>query len=214
MSDTAILKIKTRQSKSKGANNTLVRDGYLLANIVERGKESISIATPRDEFRRSLNANGRNAIYTLEDDANNSYTVMVREVQLKPVVNEFHHVDFHVVSLTEEITVDALVNIIGQDSVEAKGFIINRIYDMIPVTGFPQNIPDTIDVDVTGLEANDSITMSQIKLDKVTSDLEDDELIVSISEPRMEVEEDADEDTDADAAETDAEVPVISDDNE
>ncbi len=192
MSDKVILKFKTRQSRSKGPNKALRNEGYLLGNIVEKGKDSIAVALKRDEFRRSLNTNGRNAIYTLQDEDNNSYMAMVRDIQLKPVLNEYHHIDFQVVSLTEEITVDVLINILGQDSVAAKGFIINRNYDTIPVTGFPQNIPDVIDIDVSGFGLDDSITMADVKLDKVKSELEEDELIISISEPRV-VEEDEDE---------------------
>lgn len=207
MGDTANLTFIKRQSRTKGANNSLINDGYLLANIVERGKDSISIALKKDNFRSSLNSNGRNAIYSLTDDDKNTYTVMIKDVQLKPIINEFHHVDFQVVSLTEEVTVDVIINIIGQSSVEVKGFIINRSFDSISVTGFPQDIPDTIDVDVTGLTVNDTITMGDIKLDKVKSTLDDDELIISISEPRMEIEEDEDGDeTSAD----NVEVPVIA----
>lgn len=206
MGNTAILNFSKRQSRSKGANNSLINDGYLLANIVERGKESISIALKKDDFRRSLHENGRNSIYTLEDDDKNSYTVMIKDVQLKPIVNDFYHIDFQVVSLTEEVTVDVIINIIGQASVETKGFIINRSYDSIPVTGFPQDIPDMIDVDVTGFDTNDTITMGEINLDKVKSELDDDELIISISEPKMEVEEEDDEEVSVD----DVEVPVIT----
>lgn len=208
MSDTAILKFNTRETKTKGANNALLHDGYLLGNISERGKDSTSISIKKDEFRKSLHANGRNAIYTLEDDDNNSYTVMVKDIQLKPLVNEFHHVDFQVVSLTEEITIDVMIDVIGHESVAAKGFIVNRTFDTIPVTGFPQNIPDTIEVDVTGFGLDDTITMADIKLDKVTSELDDDELIVSINEPKMEA---VDEDTDEESADAGVEVPVISD---
>lgn len=204
MGNTAILNFSKRQSRSKGANNTLINDGYLLANIVERGKDSISIALKKDDFRISLNENGRNSIYTLEDDDKNSYTVMIKDVQLKPIVNDFYHIDFQVVSLTEEVTVDVIINIVGQASVEVKGFIINRSFDSIPVTGFPQDIPDTIDIDVTGLEANDTITMGEVNLDKVKSGLDDDELIISISEPRMEVEDDDE------ASADDVDVPVIT----
>ncbi len=204
MGNTAILNFSKRQSRSKGANNTLINDGYLLANIVERGKDSISIALKKDDFRNSLNENGRNSIYTLEDDDKNSYTVMIKDVQLKPIVNDFYHIDFQVVSLTEEVTVDVIINIVGQASVEVKGFIINRSFDSIPVTGFPQDIPDTIDIDVTGLEANDTITMGEVNLDKVKSRLDDDELIISISEPRMEVEDDDE------ASADDVDVPVIT----
>lgn len=198
MSDKAVLKFKTRESGSKGANKTLINEGYLLANIVEKGKESISVAIKKDEFRRSLNTHGRNAIYTLQDDEGSSYTAMVRDVQLTPLVSDFYHVDFQVVSLTEEITVDVLINIIGQDSVAARGYIVNRNYDTIPVTGFPQDIPDTIDIDVTGFEVDSTITMADIKLDKVKAELADDELIISISEPKTETEdEDGEEDADA-----------------
>ncbi|NLJ90193.1 MAG: 50S ribosomal protein L25 [Clostridiales bacterium] len=198
MSDKAVLKFKTRESGSKGANKALINEGYLLANIVEKGKESISVAIKKDEFRRSLNTHGRNAIYTLQDDEGSSYTAMVRDVQLTPLVSDFYHVDFQVVSLTEEITVDVLINIIGQDSVAARGYIVNRNYDTIPVTGFPQDIPDTIDIDVTGFEVDSTITMADIKLDKVKAELADDELIISISEPKTETEdEDGEEDADA-----------------
>ena len=134
---------------------------------------------------------------------------MVRDVQLIPVSNELHHVDFQVVSLTEEITVEVLINIIGQASVEIKGFIVNRAYDSIPVTGFPQDIPETIDVDVSGLGLNESISMGDIALNKVKTELDADELIISISEPRAEAEDDEDADDDVDV---DVEVPVISDD--
>ena len=190
MSDKAVIKFKTRKSRSKGANKALVNEGYLLANIVEKGKESISVAVKKDEFRRGLNAHGRNAIFTLQDDDGGSLTAMVRDIHLKPIINDFYHVDFQVVSLTEEITVDVSINIIGQDSVGARGLIVNRNYDTIPVTGFPQDIPETIDIDVTDFGVENSVTMADIKLDKVKAELEDDELIISIIEPKAETEDD------------------------
>lgn len=190
MSDKAVIKFKTRKSRSKGANKALVNEGYLLANIVEKGKESISVAVKKDEFRRGLNAHGRNAIFTLQDDDGGSLTAMVRDIHLKPIINDFYHVDFQVVSLTEEITVDVSINIIGQDSVGARGLIVNRNYDTIPVTGFPQDIPETIDIDVTDFGVENSVTMADIKLDKVKAELEDYELIISIIEPKAETEDD------------------------
>lgn len=203
MSNTAKIKFKTRESRSKGSNNALINDGYLLGNIVEKGKESISVAFKRDDFRKALNSNGINAIYTLEDGENNSHTLMIKDIQIKPVTNEFHHVDFQVVALDVEITVEVLINIVGQASVESKGYIINRNYDAIPVTGFPQDIPDTITVDVTGFDLDSQALMSDIELDKVKSELDDDELIISVSEPKIEEEDDED------AEEIDVEVEVI-----
>lgn len=206
MGDTAVLKFIKRQSRSKSANNLLMNDGYLLANIVERGKESISIGLKKNEFQNSLSTNGRNSIYTLKDDNNNSYTVMVKDIQLKPIKNEFHHIDFQVVSLTEEVTVDVFINIIGQSSVEKKGLIVNRNIESIPVTGFPQNIPDRLDVDITNFDANDTITMGDIELDKIKSELDDKEVIISINEPRSEVEETED----VEESTGDVEVPVTT----
>ena len=55
----------------------------------------------------------------------------------------------------------------------------------------------------SGLEANDTITMGEVNLDKVKSGLDDDELIISISEPRMEVDDD-------EASADDVDVPVIT----
>ena len=206
MSDTAILKFEKRVSRSKGANNELRNKGYLLGNIIEKGMDSVSIAVKKDEFRRTLNNFGRNAIFTLKD-GDDSYTAMVKELQLKPIVNDFQHVDFQVVSLTQEITANVFINILGLESLESKRLIVNRHLDIIPVIGFPQDIPDAIDIDVSNFNVGDSVNIGDLTLDKITADLDMDELVLSVSEPKMEVEETDDEE------ETDVEVPIISEED-
>lgn len=183
MKETTIMKFETRTNRSKGANNLLRRNGYLPGNIYGKGLDSIPVAVKKDEFRKSLNKFGRNSVFKLEGTDEKSYTVMVREIQIAPVLNEYSHVDFEQVSLSEEVKTDVSIKIIGIDLLESKRLLLNRHMDMISVVGLPQNVPDTIEIDVANLLAGDNIQISDIKFPEgITSEIAPEQVVLSISE--------------------------------
>lgn len=199
MSKTANISILERTDMSKGAKNDLKKQGYLLGNITGKGMESIAVAVKRDEMRRGLNTYGRNAVFNLTSDKQNTFTVMVKEIQTKPLVNEFSHIDFAQVSLSTEVKSDIAIALIGTDSLEAKKLIVNRQLDFIPVVGLPQDIPDALTIDVSKLEAGDSIKVGDIEYPKgITHHLSDDQVVITVSETKLhsaaeETEEDEEE---------------------
>lgn len=181
-----IIKIATREKSTKGANKLLRRNGYLPGSISCKGKDSISIALKRDEFIKSLRKNGRNSVFKLESPDKNSYTVMVKEIQYSPIKNEYLNLEFQQVSLSVDVNTDVVVKLLGAESLEAKRLIVNKQTNSILVKGLPQDIPDAIEIDVSNMKAGDSIFFSDIKLaDGVTSDLAPEQLIVSVSESRV-----------------------------
>ncbi len=181
MQTTAILNIEKRTSTSKGANKLLRKNGYLPGNIFGRGAESISIAVKKDEFRKSLKENGRNAVFKLVSSKNESYTVMTKDIQIAPIINDIAHLDFQIVSLSEEMKQDVALKIIGTEFLESKRLLLNNHVDLISVNGLPHDIPHEIDIDVSNLEAGDSILLKDIKLPEgITSDLDPELKIISV----------------------------------
>ena len=121
---------------------------------------------------------------------------------------EYHHIDFQKVSLTEEIKVDVALRFVGTDFIKAKRLILNRQMDTILVSGFPQDIPDAIEIDVTDKESGDSITVSDLTLGKgITTDLDEDHMIASISEAKV-VEDDVNEEEAEGVVSSEVEVSV------
>jgi len=209
MNKTAELKVLTRITDKKDRNR-LRNEGYLLANVSSKGSESISIAVKSDDFRKTLNKYGRNSVFKLDTSDDESITAMVKDIQIGAYGLEYTHVDFQRVSLTEELKAEVVIKIIGIELLEAKRLILNRQVDMLIVNGLPQAIPDAIEVDVSNLEDGDSISVSDLKIPEgIRLEHEDDLVILSVNEPKLQVEEDETEEVAGEEA-----VPVIGDTEE
>lgn len=186
MENTGVINVKLRTSTRKGDNNILKRDGYLLGNIAGKGVESVAIAIKKDEFRKSMKALGRNGVFKLVVPEGEEYTVMTKEMHITPIKNEIAHVDFQIVSLSEKLKQDVAIKIIGAEFFESKGLLINSVIDSILVEGLPQSIPDEIEINVSELEAGESVQISDVKLPEGIASITDpDQIVLSVIASKM-----------------------------
>ncbi|MBE5965791.1 MAG: 50S ribosomal protein L25 [Lachnospiraceae bacterium] len=205
MAETAKLDINIRPDVSKVERKRLRREGYLLGNISRKGMDSVAIAVKLEEFHRALKNYGRNAVFTLSGDDNTNYNVMVKDVVVTPPAYDFIHVDFHEVSLTETVKADVAIRFVGAEFVEAKRLIINRLMDVIPVKGLPQDIPDDITIEVTKMELGDSVSIADVKFPEgITPDIETDQMVLTINEAKTQAEE-----TKSETVETESETETV-----
>lgn len=194
MNETAVISYQERDEKNKGSKAILRKQGYLLGNISRKGKESVAVSIRNDELRKTLKTYGRNAVIKLTASENDEYTVMVKEIQIAPITNELQHIDFQQVSLTEEVKSELTLEFVGVEMLEAKTLLLNRHIDLIPVSGFPQDIPDSVIIDVSKLNAGDSIKVSDLALPKnIKAELESEHTVISISEPKVQAIEETEE---------------------
>lgn len=196
MNDAGIIKIEKRDVANSRTSKKLRQNGYLPGNVYGKGMESMSIIVKQDELKKSLDKFGKNHIFNLLLEDKEKYTVIVKEIQNSPVKRVPIHVDFQHISLTEEINAEVDIRIIGKDVIDFKNLFLIRQIDTIPVRGLPQNIPDSIEIDVTNLNAGDSITVGSIKFPEgIILEIELDQVVISINEP---TNRDTDEDEDKD----------------
>jgi large subunit ribosomal protein L25 len=130
---------------------------------------------------------------------------MVKDVVVTPPAYDFIHVDFHEVSLTETVKADVAIRFVGAEFVEAKRLIINRLMDVIPVKGLPQDIPDDITIVVTKMELGDSVSIADVKFPEgITPDIETDQMVLTINEAKTQAEE-----TKSETVETESETETV-----
>ncbi|MGB8454062.1 MAG: 50S ribosomal protein L25 [Anaerocolumna sp.] len=185
MKETVNMNFVVRTATTKGANNSLRKEGYLPGNIYGKGIKPLSIAVKKDEIRKYLNKYGRNSIYQLENPSQETYTVMIKEVQVSPVNHEYHHIDFQHVILSEEIKTEVLIKITGTEILDSKRLFLNRQLDTVLVSGLPQNIPDNIEIDVSNLSAGETVKIGDLKLpDGIQLELAAEQVILSASESK------------------------------
>jgi large subunit ribosomal protein L25 len=112
---------------------------------------------------------------------------LIQEVQHHPVRGEIIHIDFHAVSMTEEIDAEVVLEHEGEPvGVKTFGGLLQQNMRSLPIRCLPQNLPEIIIVDVSGLNIGESLHVRDIKLPAGVVAVPDGDLTVFlVSEPTV-----------------------------
>lgn len=92
------------------------------------------------------------------------YETVIREVQMHPVTDAVLHVDFFQLTAGDVVTVTVPVKLEGSSAgVRAGGKLVQKIRK-ISIKGLPENLIDSVNIDVTELEVGKSIRIGDISL--------------------------------------------------
>lgn len=173
----------------------LRREGLLPAIVYGHSIEPVSISLNYKEASKTLDSISPSALVVLDIDGEKHYT-LVRDKQRNPVRRTIIHVDFQAVSLTETVRADVTVNLTGEaPAVETYLGILVPSLEQLSIECVPTNLPDRIDVDLSGLtEIGDSISVGDIIAPEGVEILNDpDEVVVVVIAQAAEEEEEEEE---------------------
>lgn len=182
-----------RRTVSGKAVQRLRREGILPAVVYGHGHPSESIqidARVFDDLRRHTS---RNTLIDLCVEAGRPRPVLVHDVQRDPLTRRTLHVDFFLVTMTEELVVDVPIVLTGESpAVDKHGGTLFHAIDSIKVRALPGDLPTSVSVDVSTLESfDDALHVRDLALPaKVTLVTDPDETIAKVLPPRV-VEEEA-----------------------
>jgi large subunit ribosomal protein L25 len=191
MADTHTLAAEPREQRLK-QNRPLRAAGKVPGVVYGKEVDSVAVAVVRRDFDRVFHRVGRTQLLDVEISSETTpRRVLIREVQYNPRENTVLHVDFFQVNLKEKITADVPLVMVGEaPAAERKEGELQQLTNTIKVSCLPTEIPEHIEVDVTGLEALDeSIRVSDLTVPAECEVLSDpDEVVAKITHIR-EVEE-------------------------
>ncbi|WP_419895184.1 50S ribosomal protein L25/general stress protein Ctc [Macrococcus psychrotolerans] len=195
------LKAIIRQGKqTKGELNKIRNEGKIPAVVYGYGASNTSVKVDEPEFVKVIREVGRNGVIELGVGAK-TIKVMVSDYQVDPLKNKVTHIDFLAINMKSELTVDVVINLTGEAQGVKEGGVVQQPLFQLSVTATPDEIPETIEVDVTELNIGDSIMVGDLKSGKAyTINNEDDEAIVSVVPPTVEVESEEGEATEGEEA--------------
>src|SRR2546421_9265593 len=156
-----------RETTGRSAMRKLKQRGIIPA-VVYGGKDK---PEPLQVLRRDVSvmlshASGENILVELEiAGEKTARTAMVQEVQHSPVGGDVLHIDFHAISMDEEVEADVPLEPAGTaNGVKNFGGLLEQSLRALTVECLPRDRPDKITVDVAGLNIGDSIHVRDIKL--------------------------------------------------
>ena len=140
--------------------------------------KSISSKIPRKEMLKLLSS-PKNSVLSLNLDGTIEKCVL-KEVQ-RDTFGEIIHLDFQYVRKGDTIKLKVPVSYTGQGFLESKGLLLESIVSEVQLQGHPEEIPENIKVDVSGLNYGDEIFAKDFSIPAVLkSDVSDDTLVARV----------------------------------
>ncbi len=187
------LKVQERTEFTNSARRKVREQGQVPAVIYGKSTDTKSISLDSIELIKTLREGGRNTIIKLDLNGK-SHSVMLYEMQTDPLKNEIVHADFHVVNLKEDVEVEVPITLTGDAAGVKDGGVLQQPMYQVSITAKPGDIPQSIEVDITELGVNDTLTIKDVKVsDKYKLNHEEDEVVASILPPKQEEEIDSGE---------------------
>jgi large subunit ribosomal protein L25 len=187
-----VVPAESRSESGKNESRRLRSRGLIPGVLYGKGKETVTLAVSPKEITAILrSASGENTLFDL-DIAGGRRKVILKEFQREPVRGQLLHADFYEVALDQTIEVSVHVELLGTPvGVKLQGGIVDFITRELEIECLPTEIPDKISVDISHLELNKHLRVSDLTLpsDKITMLTEPDVVIVHVVTPRAEVVE-------------------------
>lgn len=187
------VKLSARPRLEAGRNAVgKVRARGAIPAVIYGGKDAATnLEVDRRDIEKLLSrAVGENILVELEicDGGKTSTRVsLIQEVQHHPVRGEIIHIDFHAVSMTEEIDAEVVLEPEGEPiGVKTFGGLLQQNMRSLSIRCLPQNLPEIIIVDVSGLNVGEYLHVRDIKLPAGVVAVPDGDLTVFlVSEPTV-----------------------------
>lgn len=160
----AKLNASPRERTGKGAARTLRRAGRVPGVIYGHGDATRSVALDALELEKLLaTISVENTLIELSVEGAETVRSLIREVQWHPYRREALHVDFYQVHAGEKIHLQVPIRLLGNPlGVREHSGVLQHVLHDLEVECLPKDIPEALEVDVSGLQIGDSLHVSDL----------------------------------------------------
>ena len=170
----------------------LRREGKIPANMYGQGIESKALAVDTKNMKLLAAQAGKTDLISLNIKGAASTKVLIREIQRNAITDEFLHVDFYKVNLTEKIKAEIPLVFIGEaPALKIKNTTLLHVMESIEIEALPDRLPHNLKVDLSVLSnPEQAIHARDIPLGEgVTLVSDPDRMVAKVSEARGAAEE-------------------------
>lgn len=167
------------------------RSDFIPGIVYGQEKKPTAVKIDRRTFERiERQHKGESVVLHLQikegDKKLKDYSTIVKEIQHDPVTDRILHVDFHHISLTEEIEVKVALVAKGEAvGVKQEGGSLEHVLWELDIVCLPTQIPQNIEVDVSHLKLNESVYLKDVVLPEGIKTKHDKEAIIFTVVPPM-----------------------------
>ena len=165
-----VLTAEIREGIGKEKAKKLRSKGLIPAIFYGPRAQTIPLVIQSKELVKALQTEaGENVLIDLDIQGGpkaDRKVVMLKDIQVDPLLRVMLHTDFYEVTMDEMVTVEVPVHLVGKPEGTKVGGILEQVRRTIQVQCLPGDIPKGIDIDVSALMIGDSIHVEDIHVEK------------------------------------------------
>lgn len=189
MTETIKLKASRRDVLGK-ANRKLGPEGLLPAVLYGSGVEATAIAVDRHDFgmivQQHADGLGSTVIKLAVEGLEAPVNAMVKSLQTSPTKGALLHVDFLAVDMDQTIQTSVPLHFDGVSPGIKAGGVLNTVAHTVHVEALPNELPESIVADISGLEVGSNLHVSDLSVAPGITILDDpDTILCSVTAPTL-----------------------------
>ncbi len=156
---------KPREGKfNKNAARRVRVSGLIPAVIYGAGQDAIAVTVDPKAITKILHSeSGHNTIFDLNIEGGAASKAMIVDWQREPIKSKLLHIDMKRIAMDKMMRVSVPVQLVGVPiGVKTQGGILDHVLREVEIECLPSDIPSHIDVDVSNLEMNQAIHISDL----------------------------------------------------
>ncbi|MCL4542205.1 MAG: 50S ribosomal protein L25 [Deltaproteobacteria bacterium] len=184
-----IINLNVDARNKESGIKSLRKQGFIPAVMYGRNLDSLGVLLNYKDFIKTFANHSISSFINIvsKEEKVNGKTAVIKEIQKDPVTGSVIHIDFHEISMDEKIEIEAAIHFTGKPEGVKLGGIFEPIMRHITIKGYPKDIIDTINIDVSSLQIKDIIHVKDLNLGEGIEILADrDAPIVTVAEPTVE----------------------------
>jgi len=167
MSDKFDLIAELREDQGKGASRRLRLKGKVPAIIYGAGRPPRALFFDQNKVLLQLeNESFYSSILNIKVN-DKSQAAILKDLQRHPAKHMIMHMDFQRIVDDVEIKMNVPLHFIGEElapGIKTGGGSVSRLLNDVEVSCLPKYLPEYLEVDISELELNEMLNLSEIKL--------------------------------------------------
>ena len=156
------------QKRPEGSKPRALRRSGLIPAVLygHKGAESVALTLSAKDAETLLKkATINNTLVQVKiPDISWSGKALLREVQTHPWKNALYHVSFFSVAAQESLNVMVQLHFVGEPAGIKQGGVLEVVISELQVQCAPENIPESIEIDVSNMQIGDVIRVEELVL--------------------------------------------------
>jgi large subunit ribosomal protein L25 len=158
------LPVTERRKLGSSESRRLRRQG-LVPGVLYGRAEPVAICIGERDLRTALTtAGGSHAVLEVAIDGGSEHSAILKDYQRDKLRGTITHVDLQEIRLDQVIHSAVVVTLVGEPIGVKEGGVLSQVVNEVNVEGLPLEIPQHLDVDVSGMHIGDSIRLAELEV--------------------------------------------------